>query len=227
MNKKVVYTAIYGNKDILKDPIYVTSDFDYICFTNDTNIKSGVWKVVYEAPIHEDPVRSAKIFKAKPHDYLSEYDISLWVDANFLIYGDLNLFLEEAHNLKDTNMMLFQHDQERFCLYDEAEVVIRHQKDDIELVKRQIQKYKKEGYPPQRGLSANSIMLRKHNKNDMMALGNMWWEEISQFSRRDQLSLYYCTWKLELKHYLLKYPDMDIRSNPWFRWLPHNYEVQG
>jgi len=151
----------------------------------------------------------------------------LWVDANFLIYGDLNLFLEEAHNLKDTNMMLFQHDQERFCLYDEAEVVIRHQKDDIELVKRQIQKYKKEGYPPQRGLSANSIMLRKHNKNDMMALGNMWWEEISQFSRRDQLSLYYCTWKLELKHYLLKYPDMDIRSNPWFRWLPHNYEVQG
>ena len=51
-------------------------------------------------------------------------------------------------------------------------------------------------------------------------------KEVENFSRRDQLSLYYCTWKLDIKHYLLKYPNIDIRNNDWFQWLPHNYESQ-
>ena len=226
MKKLAVYTAIYGKKDILKDPLHVNSEYDYICFTDDKNLKSNVWKTIYSPPVDKDPVRSAKIFKIKPHEYLSEYKMSLWIDANFIIKNNLESFLQKSQYLKQADMLLFEHDQGRNCIYDEAAVIIQDNKDDPNLVQNQMNKYKTENYPAKRGLSANSIMLKNHNKCAMIDLSNMWWKEVKNFSRRDQLSLYYCTWKLDIKHYLLKYPKINIRNNEWFQWLPHNYEMQ-
>ena len=123
-------------------------------------------------------------------------------------------------------MLLFQHDQGRNCIYDEANVVSHDKKDDPDIIQKQMHKYQTDGYPKQRGLSANSIILRRHNNDDIIKLSDMWWNEICKFSRRDQLSLYYCLWKIDVKHYLLKYPNIDIRNNHWFQWLPHNYELQ-
>jgi len=226
MNKKVIYTAVYGNKDIIKNPIYKNKDWDYICFTDNKDIQSDTWEIRFLDPTHLDPVRSAKIFKVKPHEFLSDYDISLWVDANFIIKNDLNSFLKKSNELQQAHMLLFQHDQGRNCIYDEGKIIIQHNKDNPNLVAQQMEKYKKDKYPSQRGLSANSIMLRRHNEDNIIELSNMWWEEITKFSRRDQLSLFYCIWKLSIKFYLLKYPDVDIRNNRWFQWLPHNFEQQ-
>jgi hypothetical protein len=226
MNKKVIYTAIYGNKDTLKNPRFVNPDFDYICFTDNKNVKSDVWKVIYSESIHEDPVRSAKIYKIKPHEFLQQYDISIWIDANFLILSDLNSFLQKAGNLKKANMLVFQHDQGRNCIYDEASTILMDKKDDPQTVTRQMKGYRDEGFPAQYGLTANSILLRRHNEQDIIDLDNLWWEQVEQHSRRDQLSFCYCKWKLDSKMFMLKYPVNNIRSNHWFQWLPHNYELQ-
>jgi|TARA_R110001583_G_scaffold18383_37_gene73191 hypothetical protein len=224
--KCVVYTAIYGEKDALKDPLVVNPNVDYLCFTDNKNIKSNVWKIIHHPAIHTDPVRSAKIFKVKPHEFLSDYDISLWVDANFLIKTDLQTFFQKSDFLSKAGMMLFQHDQGRNCIYDEANTIMQDRKDDPALVNAQMNKYREEKFPPQHGLSANSIMLKKHNDSAIIALGDKWWSEIQQYSRRDQLSLYYCIWKLDIRHYLLKFPRYNIRNNEWFCWMPHNYERQ-
>jgi hypothetical protein len=40
--KKVIYTCIFGNYDLLRDPLIVNEKWDYICFT-DQDIKSNVW----------------------------------------------------------------------------------------------------------------------------------------------------------------------------------------
>ena len=226
MNNKVVYTALYGNKDVLKEPLAISEGFDYVCFTDDKELKSNVWECRYTPPEHTDPVRSAKIFKAKPHEYFPDHEVSLWVDANFLIKSDLNLFLEITNNLEGANMSLFQHDQGRNCIYDEAEIIIHDKKDDPEIVNSQMEKYKSENYPKNYGLTANSILLRRHNSDDITELSDLWWEEIDNYSRRDQLSFCYCLWKKSVKYYLLRYPDIDIRNNEWFHWLPHNYELQ-
>jgi len=226
MNKKVVYTAIYGKKDTLKNPLFINQDWDYVCFTDNRELESPTWNCIYSEGVYKDPVRNAKIFKVKPYEYLQDYDISLWMDANFLIKNDLNSFLSKAKNLKDTNMLLFQHDQGRNCIYDEARIIVADHKDSPDLVQRQMERYKNDGYPPNNGLAANSILLRRHNSDDIKELLNMWWEEIENFSRRDQLSFFYCIWKLSTKYYLLKYPNIDIRNNHWFSWLPHNYELQ-
>ena len=224
MNKKVVYTAIFGNKDTLKDPLVRNEDFDYLCFTDNPNLKSDVWQIIVSEPINQDPVRSAKIFKVKPHKFLGEYDISLWVDANFLICSDLNSFTSRLG--PQANLLIFQHDQGRNCIYDESQVIIAHKKDDKKIVIDQMNKYREDGFPPKLGLAANSILLRRHNENDMIEMMSLWWDEIEHHSRRDQLSFYYCKWKLGTKMFMLPYPNYNIRANQWFRWLPHNYESQ-
>jgi hypothetical protein len=225
-NKNVVYTSIYGEKDNIKDPLHISDGWDYICFTDNPNIKSDVWRIEYSESTHKDPVRSAKIFKALPHQYLEDYDISIWIDANFIIKNDVNILLSKAGNLQDQHMLVFQHDQGRNCIYDEAVIIKAHQKDDPSLVDAQMRKYKELGYPEQNGLTANSILIRKHNEADIINLSEMWWSEIEQFSRRDQLSFCYCLWELDTNYMMLRYPNVDIRNNGWFRWLPHNYESQ-
>ena len=34
MKKIVIYTALFGNYDVLSSPINLSKDFDYICFTD-------------------------------------------------------------------------------------------------------------------------------------------------------------------------------------------------
>ena len=45
MNKKVVYTCITGGYDNLIDPSYVTEGYDYVCFTDNLELKSKVWEI--------------------------------------------------------------------------------------------------------------------------------------------------------------------------------------
>ena len=226
MNKNVIYTSIYGKKDNLKEPLFISDGWDYICFTDNPNLKSNIWKIVHSKPIHKDPVRSAKIFKALPHAYLQEYDISIWIDANFIIKNDINVLLHKLNQLKERNMFVFQHDQGRNCIYDEAVVVKEDQKDDPLIIEKQMLKYRDENYPEQNGLTANSILIRRHNEEDIISLSELWWSEIQNHSRRDQLSFCYCLWKLDTSYMMAKYPTLDIRNNPWFQWSPHNYELQ-
>ena len=48
--KKVVYTCISGQYDILTDPVFINKEFDYVCFT-DQPFYSEVWQI---RPIPEE-----------------------------------------------------------------------------------------------------------------------------------------------------------------------------
>ena len=80
-NKTVIYTAIFGGKDNLIEPKFIPEGCGFVCFT-DQDFVSNVWQVKKVKPKFEDPVRSAKIYKILPHKFLSEYEISVWIDGN-------------------------------------------------------------------------------------------------------------------------------------------------
>ena len=63
-------------------------------------------------------VKKQRAIKILPHRYLSEYDISIWVDGNILIKDDLNTFLNKECNTEN-NIFIPQHPI-RQCIYDEA-----------------------------------------------------------------------------------------------------------
>ena len=228
--KKVIYTAIFGGYDDIVEPEYLPKGFDFICFT-DSDIKSKVWDVRKVLPLYEDSTRDARKYKLLPHRFLSDYDISVWVDGNFLIKDNLNQLVEE--HLSDCNMAFHDHNQcildPRDCVYDEGNAILwlgkndpnNKYKDNPNLVIKQLNKYNDEGYPQHNGLIVSGVLLRKHNKSDIIETMELWWEELKYNSKRDQLSFNYSAWKTNLK---FSYINGDIRDNKYFHLLRHNHQ---
>ena len=232
---KVIYTAIFGGYDYLEIPKYIPKGFDFVCFT-DTDFKSDFWEVRKVLPLYKDSTRNARKYKLLPHRYLKEYDISIWMDGNFLIRGDVNELVGKY--LSDRNFACHDHKNcqldPRGCVYQEAEAILRfgeinmkknpkrgmlNYKDNPELIQRQMGRYMDNHYPRNNGLIVSGILLRKHNEEDVKVTMEKWWEELKYGSKRDQLSFDYSAWKTDLK---FNYISGDIRNNKYFHLLSHN-----
>lgn len=216
----MIYTAIFGAWDILQDPSFIPKNCDFICFT-DSSFKSNIWQVRRVKPPHSDPVRSARKYKILAHRFLPEYEYSVWVDGNMIVRGDVNLLIEKY--LNNCNMAVYNHTKTkgdaRDCIYEEARVLINKKyKDDPELIRRQIEKYRNDVYPEHNGLLSSMVMLRRHNEPDVVKTMEDWWGEIKEYSRRDQLSFNYVAWKNKLK---FVYMEDDSRDNDFFLFIPH------
>jgi len=212
----VVYTAIFGDYDDLKNQEIKSEKYDLYCFTDNKNLKSKNFKIIYQKPTNQDSVRSAKIFKILPHKFLPQYEYSLWIDGSVLIKNpDLNLLIEKYLNNSDS--ALFKH-PDRDCIYDELEACIKLKKDEPAIMKKQIEKYRNENYPVHNGLAACTIILRRHNSKKIKELGESWWNEIERGSKRDQLSFNYIAHRNNVK-----YQEIDgvLWDNNYFKILKH------
>lgn len=215
-NKKVVYTCITGNYDNLSSPKFLTDGFDYICFTDNKAITSDVWDI---RPLPKETeglsqVKKQRFVKINPHLLLSEYDISIWVDGNVTLKGDLNKFVKNVMT-SDCSVYVPKHPQ-RDCIYTEANVVVKMGKDKSDITRPQMEKYKKEGFPEKYGLLQSNIILRKHNKQDCIKLMECWFNELKNGSHRDQLSFNYVSWKnIDVK---IVYLDKNICNSEFFYW---------
>lgn len=212
MSSLNIYTALSGKKSILRDPEIIIPEARYIAFT-DQPLKSKVWeifpiqKIFYKGP---DPNRVAKQYKILPHKLLPESDYSIWIDANLKIIGKFPK-LEE--------LVLLKH-FERNCLYDEAEVCKSMGLDKPEIIDKQINKYREEGFPKKfnSGIFPECFFLIRKNNKKINAFNEMWWNEIDKGSRRDQLSFMYCVWKSGININIL--PE-DRNTNDFIKWMPH------
>ncbi|MFC1721250.1 glycosyltransferase domain-containing protein [Patescibacteria group bacterium] len=227
MNKQkkiIIYTAIFGGRDRITEPVYLPANADFVCFT-DSDIKSDAWEVRKVEPVSESSVRAAKIYKVLPHKYFPDYEYSIWIDGNILVHGDINELINEY--LKDVNFAAYDHmkcEDKRDCIYDEAQALQeaaergRHKNLNFEKLEKQIQRYKEEGYPANNGLIHSAIMLRRHNEPDVIKTMDDWWKEIVNNSRRDQLSFNYVAWKNNFK---FVYLPGDSRNNKYFKMVAH------
>ena len=123
MGKKVVYTAIFGSYDNLLEPKFIPEGWDFVCFT-DTDLKSDVWKVVKVPAVYSDPTRNARRYKLLPHKWFPDYDVSIWIDGNFGVQGDINKAIDLY--LANNNMAIFDHTKvwdSRDCIYQEAQAI--------------------------------------------------------------------------------------------------------
>ncbi len=233
-NKVVIYTAIFGGCDDLLEPKFIPDNCDFVCFT-DSDFKSDIWDVRKVVPYYEQPVRNSRHYKTKPHIYLSEYEISIWMDGTFVVEKDINDMVDRY--LSDVNMACFSHNNTALdphnCIYVSAEYILylgnknynkntspdrsieKSYKDNPELIKPQMEKYKKEGYPVDNGLVISGVLFRRHNEEDVIKVMEDWWTEIKYHSHICQLSLPYAFWKNDFKW---NWIDGDIRNHSYF---PH------
>ena len=193
--KKVIYTCICGNYDRLKTPAHIDDDCDYVCFT-DQHFDTNVWNI-RQIPQELDglsDVKKQRAIKVLAHKYLSEYDTSVWVDANIDINGSVSDYIKNVD--EPGKYLIVGEHPNRDCIYDEEKAVITHKKDTLENTQPQINKYKDEGFPEHYGLPQTCILIRHHNDPKCIEFDELWWKQIEQYSHRDQLSFSYVMWKV-------------------------------
>jgi hypothetical protein len=221
-NKRIaVVTAIYGAYDNLKEPTDVINrdSVDWFCFTEDTNMKSPIWKVIntpyhtqngkeeykqyknYYDNIKEDKVRnmmSAKYYKIKTHeiDILKGYEYYIWVDGSLLLRQE---FVNNIQKLIDKNYELinFKH-PERSNIKDEMKLSIQMEKYKNQDIQTQYEAYVKDGFPDDLGLFECTMIIKK-NVPRINEVFDLWWINNLQYSYQDQISYTYCLWKKGVK----------------------------
>lgn len=200
--KVVVYTSLTNNHDTLSTSSHFSRQIDYICFTETkgaTDTKG--WKNFSIDFDYRDHRRLAKIFKVLPHRFLQGYEYSIYVDSNIDFKISVNELIIQARKT-DNNIAFFKHNK-RTCAYEEAIDCAKRGKERKEVIQKQMEKYKTEGFPTNYGLIQGGVIIRSHMEPDVIKLMEKWWEEIDKNSVRDQLSLNYCSWQTKIPvHYI-------------------------
>lgn len=198
-SKIVIYSAVSGGYDKVRDHAFLSKDFDYVLFTDSELTGEYSWDVramtEYE---HDLPVRKAKYYKLFPDQLFPEYEYSVWVDGK-IEFTDDGLEKRIKHLIsKDTAIACLPH-RGRECLYGEAAACIENQVDSEAVIRQQIDFYRNDGFPEENGLYELSVIFRQHHHPGVKRLMNCWWKGIQRYSFRDQLSFPYCVWKNKIK----------------------------
>ncbi|HEX2180237.1 MAG TPA: glycosyltransferase domain-containing protein [Actinomycetota bacterium] len=216
MERTVIYTAIFGGYDDLRTQP-ACPGVDFVCFTDDSGLKSEQWRVQVAEPRFEDPRMAAKWFKLFPHQALPGYRRSIWIDGGIQISTET--FAEEVLSfLPRAGIAMFPHPS-RTTIKQEADELIRLGRFPDQPFLPQVDHYYSRGFPDNAGLFAATVMARNHRSRKVRRLGGLWMEEILEWSVRDQLSLPYVLWKLKLKPGVIPY---DIWDNHLLTMVEHN-----
>ena len=214
MNKIAIYTSWFGNYDILRKPIY--KDCDFFCFTDKPSGLYKNWKLI-NVNSEIDVVRTSRKYKFSPYLFL-DYDYFIWQDACLVMKRDPNSLIS---CLKEASLGIYLH-AELNTLREEVDLICALNKDDPKLVKKQFSIYEKEGLPENVSLFETTIMVMKNN-NLLRNFLEIWWAEIENYSRRDQVSLPYLLWKHKMDCVPLK--PGNIYHNPFFKHFRHRHET--
>lgn len=213
--KRVVYTAIFGDYDTLIDPTVITPGWEYLCFT-DQPLSSDVWKIIHVDP-EQDRVRQARRIKILPP---FEYNECLWMDARFEIIGDVDQF---TYNFNE-DLVLPKHPS-RSKLMLEAEEVIRLKKDDVDVVRQQVNEYYDNHFfkilcrRDMFSLPATGIIFRRWT-DKINRFSKYWFNEVLTKSKRDQLSFNFSAFATGVPYQLI-YDDIYCKTHPFFLLHKH------
>jgi hypothetical protein len=234
----LVYTAIFGGHDDLKQPVRQTEDCEYICFT-DSRMPSriGVWRVIH---VKTDPQLysrlQAKRFKVLSHELFPggrlafryapfsirrRFDLAIWVDASLQIKSET--FVSDMRAaLGQRDWAMFAH-PDRDCIYQEAAVAITQVKYDDFPILPQAEAYRSV-IPPHGGLYACTLIVRREPESEEVKRANeLWWRENTQWTPHDQISLPYILRKGGIAG-PAPIPG-NLWSNKWFDMAEHNRET--
>lgn len=216
--KNAIYTCVTGNYDKVKNPKVVADNWDYILYTDNKNIKSDVWKVKYLDKNEFkglNNTKKARKVKVLVNKFMAEYDITIWVDSNIEILENPENFVNKYK--KNNDIVTIEHPA-RNCIYEEMIAVFYSNRDmDYQTLYNQMRRYSQDDYPRENGLAETNVMLRV--KNDKVnKIMDKWWDEIKEYSKRDQLSFNYSLWKVN-NGTKVEYINAKIR-NQYFLWTP-------
>lgn len=220
--KIVLYTAVFGDVDTLLLPDIIDPEIDYICYTDRPRNDYGVWQLRSVPYSHSDRTRIARYVKMHPHRLFPAHEVAAWIDANILLKGDIRKYVELVRGA-GAQIGLIAH-PDRDCFYEEVEACKRFGKDKAVIIDAQADHYRANGLPHKQPLYETGFMVVQLQDAQAIAALQLWWRQIEQFSRRDQLSLSWVTHQMpELNIVSLLPRGSSVRNHEDFRYYRHSY----
>ena len=214
-----VFTAIFGDYDTLKLPYPTWAEgADFYCFTDSAFRDAGVWRLVVPDYHDADPTRLARWIKTHAHAYFPDYEASIWLDGNIAFVtrpGELLASVGE-----DLDVVSFHH-RERRSVAEEVAECIRTARDDADVLAAQLGRYEAQGYVQRSDLMETNVMIFRHRRPAVARFLKLWWREIENGSRRDQVSVNYSIDAVpELKVGYLA--DVSAHDSRYVKIVKHN-----
>lgn len=199
-----VYTALIGGYERLNEqPMAAESALPFVCFTDDPSLVSQTWKIeVVEPAFLRDPVRSARRLKILGHPQLAGFEETLWIDNSVILDVPPEDILAEW--LASADLAMPRHSY-RDIVMDEFDAVTRAGFDDTARVYEQLHHYLETVPEVLMAPPLWSAILARRHTPAVTALGEIWFEHVLRYSRRDQLSI---RMALHLS------PDVEVRAVP-------------
>ena len=229
MKKFVIYSALYGDKDIFHDDGFNFPNVDKILFTdNPEKYKLSTWKAKeYDPRFCKHPRKKSKYVKMFPHELLSDYECSFYMDSNFEILknGFLNILEKEFVNRNGIYWMCMEqnsakpgYSKGRDTVKDVVEAIYKNNWLPKEIIQKQLDDYVSDGLPLDFGPEwMTGVITRRHMNEKVISFNEQWWGEIEQgISPRDTLPAMYLTWKLNVNYKMLSY-----NMKKYLRWRKH------
>jgi hypothetical protein len=219
MDRVAIYTAIYGGYDSLRDQP-ACPGADYICFTDDPKLSSSQWAVRFVTPRYSHPRLSAKWFKMFPHKALLSYRHTIWIDGGVQLAAED--FVEAMLSPLDSSGLALMRHPVRDNILDEAEACIPLPKCRNLPLLDQVAHYRRKGFKDNRGLYAGTILVRDNSSRRIRRLGRLWMKENLRWTSRDQLSLPYLLWRLNIEPAVIPF---DLWDNDLFSMVAHTSDL--
>lgn len=215
--KLCVYTCITGEYDDLHEIKNPEPNIDYLCFTNNKKLKSKTWRIIQIQDKNLDNHHLSRKIKILGHPIISKnYNISIWMDASVVWKKNIRDFAKTY--LEKNHLAAFKHHL-RTSVKQEAVACLELRKDSKEKITSTLNYLKSEHFPDNIGLFEMTVFIKEHNDPQVIETMKLWFDMINKYSRRDQLSFVYATWKTKLK---IDPIDLNVWDNPWFDTIKHN-----
>lgn len=190
---KTIYTCLTDNYDNIQEQLKYPG-WHYVAYV-DEPFESDTWDCRPIEFDHPDPTRRSRYHKiAAPPE-----GISLYMDARMVLTENPDRYIKPGLGLRVHPY--------RNCVFDEAEEILKLKLDTEENVRKAMALYR--DFPKQAGLNENGLIARR---GDYPLLNMLWWQMYMLTSVRDQLTLKYCLWQLNISPYII--PRTVVKSIP-------------
>lgn len=217
-----IYTCIVGGYDQLCEPIFANDGYDFFVFS-DKKLKSNVWKskeIPEKIQKLNDKTLINRYLKMHPSEFFPEYDYAVYIDGNVCIVSDISSLISVADDGK-VGFAMHRH-VTRECIYEEAEACILYGKGNPQNLKKQIARYKKDGFPIKFGMLEATVIIFNLKSKECQVIMSEWWNEfLKSHSKRDQIALPYVLWKNGYKILDVGNLGNNVYKNPKFQVLSH------
>eukprot|EP00268_Persea_americana_P025504 TRINITY_DN2486_c1_g1_i1.p1 TRINITY_DN2486_c1_g1~~TRINITY_DN2486_c1_g1_i1.p1 ORF type:complete len:501 (+),score=68.77 TRINITY_DN2486_c1_g1_i1:536-2038(+) len=178
----------------------------------------GIWRlVILHQPPFDEPRRNGKVPKILTHRLFPQAQYSIWIDGKMELTVDPLLILERYLWRGKHTFAIARHKHHQ-SIYEEADAIKRRKRYARPLIDLHMKIYRYEGMelwnPKKRTASdvpEGAVIIREHTPlNNLFSC--LWFNEVNQFTPRDQLSFGYVVYRLGESFKFFMFPNCEYNS---------------